>query len=157
MGNIAAAYYGLPEIRFYSGGIAPSAFNARAIATLQEIGVEVEPIGKEATRGTAGEPNPIYRVRWGQNLESQEFSKLYSDAQNPHAGFAAILVCSEADAACPTVKGADKRISAPYLDPRNFDGAPFEPAKYAERRDDIGRFMLSVLMQTRRRLEPAEK
>jgi len=31
--------------------------------------------------------------------------------------------------------------------------AAFEAAKYAERRDDIGRFMLSVLMQVRRRLE----
>ena len=27
MGNIAAAYYGMPEIRFHSGGTAPTAFN----------------------------------------------------------------------------------------------------------------------------------
>ena len=42
------------------------------------------------------------------------------------------------------------------MDPRLYDGAPFEAAKYAERRDDIGRFMLSVLMQARRRLEVAK-
>lgn len=34
-----------------------------------------------------------------------------------------------------------------------YDGAAFEAGKYAERRDDMGRLMLSVLMQVRRRLE----
>jgi arsenate reductase (thioredoxin) len=63
------------------------------------------------------------------------------------------MVCSEADAECPTVKGAGKRISSPYVDPKVYDGAPFEAAKYAERRDDMGRFMLSVMMQVRRRLK----
>jgi arsenate reductase len=153
MGNIAAAYYGLPDIRFYSGGTTPSAFNPRTIATLIETGVEVEPSGQEAPRGASGDANPIYRVRWGTGLETLEFSKLYSDAQNPQSGFAAIMVCSQADAECPVVKGAGKRISAPYMDPKEYDGAAFETAKYAERRDDIGRFMLSVLMQVRRRLE----
>jgi arsenate reductase (thioredoxin) len=153
MGNIAAAYYGLPEIRFYSGGTTPSAFNSRTIATLKEIGVEVEPSGKEAPRGSSGDANPIYRVCWGTGLETLEFSKTYSDSHNPRSGFAAIMVCTQADAECPVVKGAGKRISAPYADPKEYDGAAFEAAKYAERRDDIGRFMLSVLMQARRRLD----
>jgi hypothetical protein len=157
MGNIAASYYGLPKIRYYSGGTTPSAFNARAIRTLQEIGVEIEPSGLEAPRGASGEENPIYSVRWGKHQESQEFSKLYTDTRNPQKDFAAILVCSEADAACPTVVGASKRIPVPYMDPKMYDGAPFEAAKYAERRDDIGRFMLSVLMQASRRLELAGK
>ena len=34
MGNVAAAYYGLPEVRCYSGGTAPTAFNPRTAATL---------------------------------------------------------------------------------------------------------------------------
>lgn len=150
MGNIAAAYYGLPDIRFYSGGTKPSAFNSRTVATLKAIGVEVEATGKEAPRGSAGDANPIYRVQWGKGLEAVEFSKHYADAQNPQKGFAAIMVCSEADAECPLVKGASKRISAPYIDPKEHDGTAVEAAKYAERRDDIGRFMLSTLMQVRR-------
>lgn len=153
MGNVAAAYYGLPGVRFYSGGTAPDAFNPRTITALKEIGVEIEPTGKEAARGTAGAPNPIYRVSWGKGLDALEFSKKYTDAHNPQTGFAALLVCSEADDACPTVPGASARVPVPYLDPKAFDGAPFESAKYAERRDDIGRFMLSALMQARRRLE----
>ncbi len=153
MGNVAAAYYGLPDLKFYSGGTNPEAFNPRTIATLQEIGVEIEPTGKDAPRGKEGTANPIYSVKWGKGLETLEFSKKYADAANPKDGFAAVLVCSEADTNCPMVAGAAARIPVPYLDPKAFDDAPFEAAKYAERRDDEGRFMLSVLMQTRRRLE----
>ena len=152
MGNIAAAYYGMPEIRFHSGGTAPSAFNPRAIAALKEIGVEVEPTGKEAPRGEPKTANPIYVVRWGSGMEATEFSKTYFDARNPQQGFAALMVCGEADAACPFVKGAAVRISMPYLDPKIYDDSTYESQKYAERRDDIGRLMLCVMMQVRNRL-----
>ena len=156
MGNVAAAYYGMPEVRFHSGGTAPTAFNPRTIASLKEIGVEVEPTGNEAPRGEPKTANPIYRVRWGQPgepaLEATEFSKTYSDPSNPQAGFAALMVCGEADAGCPFVKGAALRVSMPYLDPKIYDGGTFEAAKYAERRDDIGRLMLCVMMQVRNRL-----
>lgn len=158
LGNIAAVYYGMPEVRFHSGGTAPSAFNTRSIAALESIGVEVEPTGNEAPRGEPKTANPIYRVRWGQSDASEfqtiEFSKTYFDAVNPQTGFAALMVCGEADAACPLVKGASARISMPYLDPKIYDGSPIEAAKYAERRDDIGRLMLSVMMQARNRLGP---
>ena len=159
MGNIAAAYYEMPEIRFHSGGTAPSAFNARTVNTLREIGVEIEPTGKEATRGEPKTENPVYRVRWGMSgepsgasFETVEFSKVYADPANPNQGFAALMVCSEADAACPFVKGAAARISMPYLDPKIYDGGAYETAKYAERRDDMGRLMLAVMMQARQRI-----
>ncbi len=159
MGNIAAAYYGMPEIRFHSGGTSPSAFNSRSIAALRAIGVEVEPTGNEAPRGEPDTPNPTYRVRWGKPgaseelpLETVEFSKMYLDPSNPQRDFAALLVCGEADASCPVVKGAALRLSMPYLDPKIYDGSSFEAAKYAERRDDIGRLMLSVMLQVRNRL-----
>ena len=158
-GNIAAAYYGLPEIRFHSGGTAPTAFNSRTIVALKAIGVEVEPTGKEAKRGEPKTANPIYLVRWGKDatssdtaFESTEFSKLYTDPANPRSGFVALMVCGEADAGCPVVNGADLRISMPYLDAKIYDGGAYESAKYAERRDDMGRLMLSVMMQVRRKL-----
>ncbi len=65
MGNIAAAYVGMPELCFHSGGTAPTAFNARTVNALREIGVEIEPTGKEAERGEPKTENPVYRVRWG--------------------------------------------------------------------------------------------
>ena len=162
MGNIAAAYYGMPEIRFHSGGTAPTAFNSRTVKTLKEIGVEAEPTGKEAVRGEPQTANPIYRVRWGSpgdtgglTMEATEFSKHYDDPANPQSGFAALMVCGEADAGCPFVKGSALRVSMPYLDPKIYDGGSLESAKYAERRDDMGRLMLSVLMQARQRVASA--
>ncbi len=156
MGNIAAAYYGMPDIHFHSGGTAPTAFNSRTVAALREIGVVIEPTGKEAARGEVETANPMYRVRWGMPgetaLETTEFSKHYDDPSNPQQGFAALMVCGEADAACPFVKGSALRLSMPYLDPKIYDGGAYESAKYAERRDDMGRLMLSVMMQARRRL-----
>jgi hypothetical protein len=147
MGNLAAAYYGMPEIRFRSGGTAPTAFNARTVLALKAIGFEVEPTGSEAERGEPKTANPVYRVSWGEGLETFEFSKLYNDKTNPQSDFAALMVCSEADAACPIVKGAAIRISMPYLDPKIYDDGAYEAAKYAERRDDMGRLMLSAIMQ----------
>jgi hypothetical protein len=157
MGNVAAAYYGLPGVRFCSGGTEPDAINPRTVAALKAIGVEFEPTGVEAARGKPGVANPVYRVTWGKGLETEEFSKKYTDAKNPQDGFAAIMVCTEADSNCPTVTGAAVRIPVPFLDPKAFDGAAFEAAKYAERRDDIGRFMLAVMLQASRRLEASAK
>jgi len=152
MGNIAAAYYGMREIRFHSGGTAPTAFNPRSVAALKEIGVEVESTGKEAPRGEPKTANPIFTVRWGSGMEATEFSKTYFDQANPQHGFAALMVCGEADAACPLVKGAAVRIPMPYLDPKIYDDGAYESLKYSERRDDIGRLMLCVMMQVRNRL-----
>ena len=118
---------GMPEVRFHSGGKAPTAFNIRTVNTLKEIGIEVEPIGKEAARGEPNTANPVYRIRWGSSgetgkpsLEATDFSKHYGDSTNPQQGFAALMVCGEADAACPFVKGAALRVSMPYLDPEDL-------------------------------------
>ncbi len=152
MGNLAAAYYGMPEIHFYSGGTAPTAFNSRTATALKAVGFEVESTGKEATRGEPKTENPVYRIAWGRGLETLEFSKHYADTTNPQKGFAALMVCSEADEGCPFVKGATLRVSMPYLDPKIYDGGAYEATKYTERRDDIGRLMLAVMVQARGQL-----
>ncbi len=159
MGNVAAAYYGMPDIHFHSGGTAPSACNSRTVKALKEIGIEVEPTGKEAARGEPQTANPVYRIRWGSpgdtvgpTMEATEFSKHYDDPVNPQNGFAALMVCGEADAGCPFVKGSALRVSMPYLDPKIYDGGAYEATKYAERRDDMERLMLSVMMQARQRI-----
>ena len=62
------------------------------------------------------------------------------------------LCAAIAAASSPFVKGAALRVSMPYLDPKIYDDSAYEAAKYAERRDDIGRLMLSVMMQVRNQL-----
>ena len=159
MGNIAAAYHGIPELRFYSGGTNPSAFNPRTIQTLEEVGVVIQPTKENATVGDAGEVNPVYMVSWGNlprmgvnRFEIKEFSKIYSDPYNPDKAFVALLVCDEADGSCPNVPGASQRIAMPFQDPKSFDGSDLESAKYSERRDEIGRVMLSIVLKAKRYL-----
>jgi arsenate reductase len=157
MGNLAAAYHGMPEVRFHSGGTEPTAFNPRTVASLKAIGFEVEPTGDEAGRGEPTTENTIYRVSWGEGFETLEFSKHYGDESNPREGFAALMVCDEADADCPMVRGASVRISMPFEDPKAFDDQADEPARYAERRDEIGRVMLRALARVRELLAEDEK
>ena len=159
MGNIAAAYHGIPELRFYSGGTNPSAFNPRTIKTLKEVGVVIELLNENATVGDAGEVNPKYMISWGNlprmgvnRFEIKEFSKIYSDPHNPSKAFIALLVCDEADASCPNVRGASQRIAMPFQDPKSFDSSDLESAKYSERRDEIGRVMLSIVLKAKRHL-----
>jgi hypothetical protein len=95
----------------------------------------------------------MYRVVWGKGFEMIEFSKMYYDESNPQKGFAAIMVCSEADSDCPVVKGASIRLAMPFIDPKLYDDGAFEASKYRERRDDIGRTMLAVMLNARRQID----
>ena len=155
MGNASAAYHGLSDLRFYSGGTTPSAFNSRSIRALKEVGFNIEPTGEKAKLGPKGEDNPFYQVSWvkDQGWNCIEFSKHYSDPKNPQKDFIALVVCDEADGACTVVIGAKKRIPVPFADPKAFDGKTEEAAKYSERRDDIGRFMLSTLAIAKEQLK----
>lgn len=154
MGNAAAAFIGLPEIRFWSAGTAPSAFNPRTIAVLRAIGFEIAPTGDEAPRGSDGLPNPCYRVRWGsgEGQELVEVSKALGDSSLPKSGFAAVMVCDEADAGCPIVPGAAIRISMPFPDPKTADDTPREGEQYAAARDALGRIMLATLSEASDRI-----
>lgn len=156
MGNAGACYLGIPELRFFSAGTTPSAFNPRTIAALGAVGFEVVATGEEAPRGPDGTPNPRYVVRWGKSPSQQmtEFSKALGDPALPGDGFAALMVCDEADAGCPFVPGASARISMPFEDPKSADGTPEESARYAGTRDALGRLLLAVLGEVTSR-EPA--
>lgn len=122
----AAAFHGVDGVQAYSGGTEATAFNRRAVAALRRAGFEIaEP---------AAVDNPHYQLGYAPERPPIEaFSKVYSDAPNPDAAFAAIMNCSEADKACPLVPGAALRISLPYEDPKQADDTPEEQARYDER------------------------
>jgi arsenate reductase len=128
----------------YSGGTEATAFNARAVAAMRRAGFSIsEAEGK----------NPRYVVSLGEGLgEMTIFSKKFNDPANPQRGFAAIMVCSDADAACPFVPGADFRLAIPYEDPKKSDGTPDEAATYDERCRQIGREMLFALRHAKSQL-----
>ncbi|MEL6329584.1 MAG: protein-tyrosine-phosphatase [Planctomycetota bacterium] len=132
----ASAVYGIPA-RTYSGGTESTAFNPRAVAAIERAGFDV--------LKTSDDANPVYLVKLsGGSMPMPCFSKKYDGAPNPKLEFAAIMVCDEADEACPYVPGADARFAIPFVDPKISDNTPAEAATYDERAAQIAREFLYV-------------
>ena len=136
----AAAYYGIEQgIDTYSGGTEATAFNPRAVAAIERAGFHVK---------NPGGDNPHYEVTYAENGKVLKcFSKKYDDPFNPNENFAAIMTCSEADASCPTVPGADLRVPITYVDPKESDGTEQETATYDTRCRQIATEMLYMMSQ----------
>ncbi len=139
---IAAAFYERPGVVAYSGGTESTAFNPRAVDALRRAGLRIEQ--------TTQADNPIYHVRFSDAVPAITcFSKVFDQAPNPKQGFAAVMTCAQADAACPSVPGADARFAIPYEDPKAFDGDKLESIMYDERCAQIAREMLYLFSQVR--------
>ncbi len=119
-----AALHGI-EANCYSGGVEVTAFNERAIASIQRTGFKVS---SEETE------NPKYSIRFSDAAPSiLVFSKVFDDATNPTTNFAAVMTCSDADENCPFIPGADARIPLRFEDPKAFDDTELETQMYDER------------------------
>jgi len=138
----SAAHYEIPGVASYSGGTEATAFHPNAVDAIRRAGFVVDDPGGE---------NPRYEVRFSEATAPVHcFSKVYDDPANPQKDFAAVMTCSQADAACPVVHGAALRVPITYEDPKAADGSPEEPAVYDERCRQIGREMLYLMSRVRR-------
>jgi hypothetical protein len=136
---VAAARYGVAKVETYSGGTEATAFNPRAVGAMRRAGFKIS----TDAEGDADGENPRYAVSFAPDAAPMLcFSKRYDESPNPTTGFAAVMVCSQADEACPTVRGAEARFAIPYEDPKVADDAPEETATYDERCAQIARELL---------------
>lgn len=127
-GKTLAHHFGI-NIQTYSGGTEATAFHPNAVAAIERAGFKVQK-GK-------GE-NPSYKVFFSDAAAPMIcYSKIFDDTVNPKSDFAAIMTCSEADAECPIVFGADARIKLFYEDPKVSDGSGDEERIYDERSSQI--------------------
>ena len=123
--------------------------NERVVASLRRSGLQIttdsSADSKQSTKPESGR-NPVYMVRYSDSAEPLKcFSKVFNQAPNPTSGFCAVMVCSDADKACPIVQGCAKRIAIRYNDPKSSDGSPAEAATYDERSQQICREMLFAM------------
>ena len=126
----AAAYYGIQNIKVFSGGTEATAFNERSVAAIKRAGFQV--------LKTDDTSNPIYQIEYEENgPKLRAFSKKFDDLTNPKTGFCAVMTCSSADQACPIVFGADLRLTTKYDDPKAFDDTSEETKMYDERCQQI--------------------
>ena len=142
----AADCYQLPHIDTYSGGTEATAFNPRAVRALRTAGFRIDCEDESAE-------NPVYKISWGtEQTPLPAFSKVYDSKPNPTENFAAIPVCSEADAGCPIVAGCDFRLALPYDDPKAFDATKEEEFAYLAKITEIGREMFYVMQRVSEKL-----
>lgn len=129
--QLAASYYRINNVNTYSGGTEATAFNERSVKAMRKVGFSIIEIEKG--------DNPIYQCSFSNEIEPMlAFSKAYNHENNPQSDFIAIMVCSDADEACPIVFGAKQRFSLPFDDPKNYDGTDIEDKMYFERSQQIG-------------------
>jgi arsenate reductase len=141
----ASVFYEVKRLTAYSGGTEATAFNTRAVAAMRRMGFDISEAEGE---------NPHYLTKLGKDVaEITLFSKRYDDPANPKRGFAAIMVCSDADEACPFIPGAERRFAIRYEDPKSSDGTSEEAAIYDERCRQIGREMLFAMRHAGQRLK----
>ncbi|MFQ3577129.1 MAG: protein-tyrosine-phosphatase [Cytophagales bacterium] len=139
----ASHYYGVSKVSTFSGGTEATAFNKRALDALKRAGMRAEVIGGEGK-------NLKYNLTYAKSKSAMlMYSKKYNDVQNPQKDFAAIMVCSQADEACPIVPGADVRFSIPFEDPKVADNTPLEKSKYDERCLQIATEMFYIVSKAK--------
>lgn len=138
--RVAADYYSIDGIETFSGGTEATAFNPRAVSTLEKMGISFE---------KSGEDNPVYTFESKGN-KYKYFSKKYDDESNPKDNFCAIMTCSDADENCPYIPGANSRVSLKYDDPKEFDGTELEEEKYLERSMQIATELFYVMSKVKK-------
>ncbi|WP_276505024.1 hypothetical protein [Terrimonas pollutisoli] len=126
---VAAAYYGIENIKTFSGGTESTAFNPNAIKALLAAGFDI--------KLTDESDNPIYQVYFSETEFATCFSKVYNHPGNPSQNFAAIMTCSEAEENCPFIPNCDLRIATTYNDPKAFDNTILQDEKYTERSNQV--------------------
>ena len=133
---VAADFFDVQAVHAFSGGTESTCFNENAIEALRSLGFDIN--------ATTDTNNPVYHVIFSENQTITCFSKCYDDNVNPHANFAAIMTCSDAEQNCPVIFGADKRIGICYDDPKAFDNTPMQETAYHARCEQIAIEMLFV-------------
>ncbi|MEK6506962.1 protein-tyrosine-phosphatase [Myroides sp. C4067] len=141
--QVAATYYGIPDVICYSGGTEQTAMYPLVVTVLEEQGFNVFKISE-------GE-NPIYAIKYGDNeIPIIGFSKKYDAVFNPSSDFAAVMTCSQADEGCPFIAGAERRIPIAFEDPKEFDGTENQQAGYFNRSLEIASEMFYIVSQIKK-------
>jgi arsenate reductase len=132
-----ALHFGIKNVFCYSGGTEATAMFPKVCETLINQGFKIQQLSLEQ--------NPVYAVKYDEDESAIIcFSKTFDDDFNPKSEIIAIMTCSSADAGCPFIAGAEKRLPIRYDDPKAFDGTDLMDVKYAERSLEIASEMYYI-------------
>lgn len=135
----AAHYFGLENLRHFSGGTEVTAFNENAVKAMERAGFQT---------ANDAENNPKYRIVCDPQLEPLLcFSKYFDDPYNPQKDFIALMTCSDAETNCPFIPGTKQRFSLNYEDPKVSDGTSEEEYIYDQCVQQIAREILFLMQE----------
>lgn len=136
--QVMAEHFNIQNVYCYSGGTEATAMFPKVAETLEKQGFRIEKLSDTA--------NPVYAIKFAGNAHPVIcFSKKYDDTFNPVSGFAAVMTCSNADAGCPFIAGAEKRVAVKFEDPKSSDGTHEMDRTYYERSLEIAAEMYYVM------------
>lgn len=137
--QMATQYYGIDNVKCYSGGTTPTYVNQRIIKVLENTGFQI------SEKGFAGK-GPIYYLSYNKPSQGFEiFSKRYDHAMNPDTNYIAITLCYNPEECCPISGGADEQLTIPYEDLQPYDNTPLETKMYDEQCRSIARDMFYMM------------
>lgn len=138
--QVMSYHFQIKQVTCYSGGTEATALYPMVVTTLEETGFHIQRLSEEN--------NPVYSIKYSENEHPIiGFSKKFDDTFNPESKFVAIMTCSQADAGCPFIAGAEKRIPITYEDPKISDGTPNQKEVYSNRSLQIATEMFYVFSQ----------
>ncbi|MDX1317572.1 MAG: protein-tyrosine-phosphatase, partial [Xanthomarina gelatinilytica] len=141
--QVMAYYFQIKQVTCYSGGTEATALYPVVATTLEETGFQIQKLSEGN--------NPVYSMKFSENEHPIiGFSKKFDDVFNPETQFVAIMTCSQADAGCPFIAGAEKRIPITYEDPKVSDGSPNQKEVYSNRSLQIATEMFYVFSQIKK-------
>ena len=139
---VSSLYFKLDFIEFCSGGIEVDSVNLNVINSLINSGLKIEKTHNNKV---------IYLLKsFKKDKGINLYSKVYDSKLNPSKHFIAIMTCSDADQMCPVIKGADKKISLPYSDPRVADNTGLEKEVYNQTCSIIAKEMFYLMKQVKK-------
>ena len=139
---VSSLYFKLDFIKPFSGGTEIDTVNLNVINSLINSGLKIE----KTHKGKAIYLLKSFKKDKGINL----YSKVYNFKLNPSKHFIAIMTCSDADQMCPVIKGADKKISLLYSDPRGADNTGLEKEVYNQTCSIIAKEMFYLMKQVKK-------
>ncbi|MCK4853495.1 MAG: hypothetical protein KAT31_04525 [Bacteroidales bacterium] len=136
---MASLYYGINNVKCYSGGTTPTYVNPRIIKALNNTGFHISK-KDDASNG------PGYYLNFGKtSVDFELFSKRYDHPMNPDSGYIAISLCYNPDECCPISFGADEQLTIPYDDLQKYDNSSLESVMYDEQCRRIARDMFYMM------------
>ncbi len=119
----AAHYYGVDNVKFYSGGLKPDVITENTVTALERAGFIIYNV-KQGDRN-------FYQVKYSFNLKPIIiYPKEIDERNNPPAEFMAVVVCSNVAQNLPVIKGTFNRLELTYYDPSGYDGLDEEKEEY---------------------------